>query len=135
MAVVEAGRGLLGLATCLLFHRLAEAVTFAVHLEYLAVMRQTIQERRRHPLALKNLPPVAEGKVACEQQALPLVAVGEDLHSAVAGRREESWTATPRTRELRVVPQNDQSLGLNVFDPTAGERRTLGLSNWSGLVD
>ena len=67
------GRGSLGLATGLLLHPLAEAVAFAVHLEYLAVMRQTIQQRRRHSLALKDLPPVAEREVARDQQALPLV--------------------------------------------------------------
>jgi hypothetical protein len=54
----------------------------------------------------------------------------EDLHASVATRRGESWTATPYTRELRVVPQADQ-LALSVFDPTAGERRDLELSNWS----
>ena len=67
VAEIGGGRGLFGLATGLLLHRLAEAVAFAVHLEYLAVMRQTIQERRRHPLALKDLSPVAEGKVAGDQ--------------------------------------------------------------------
>ena len=79
VAGVGAGRGLLFLAAGLLLHRLAEAIAFAVHLKYLAVMRQTIQERRRHPLALKDLPPVAEREVARDQQALPLVAVRKDL--------------------------------------------------------
>ena len=79
MAGVGTGRGLLGLATGLLLHRLAEAVAFGVHLKYLAVMRQTIQQRRRHSLALKDLPPVAEREVARDQQTLPLVAVRKDL--------------------------------------------------------
>ena len=60
-------------------HRLAESVTLAVHLEYVAAMRQPVQQGRRHPLALEYLLPVAERKVAGDQQAGPLVAVGKDL--------------------------------------------------------
>ena len=42
-------------------------------------MRQPVQQGRRHPLALEYLLPVAERKVAGDQQAGPLVAVGKDL--------------------------------------------------------
>lgn len=54
----------------------------------------------------------------------------EDLHASVAQRRRESWTATPNTRDLRIIPSADD-LAVQCYDPTAGERRELALSNWS----
>ncbi len=48
----------------ILFHRLAEAVAFAVHLENVATVREAIQERGGHAVALEYLAPIAEGKVA-----------------------------------------------------------------------
>lgn len=54
----------------------------------------------------------------------------DDLYAAVLKRRNESWTATPPVKELRTVSVNGD-LKVNVFDPTHGEERQLGLSNWS----
>lgn len=54
----------------------------------------------------------------------------DDLYEAVSRRKRESWTATPLCNELRVIPQ-EGGLALNVLDPTADERKTLELSNWS----
>src|SRR4051794_38916400 len=68
----------LGLSSFLRLHRLSEAVALAVHLEDLRVVGQTVQERRRHPLALEDLVPLAEGQVARYQDAATLVAIGED---------------------------------------------------------
>ena len=45
----------------------------------MAAMRQPIQQGCSHSFALEELPPVAEGQIAGDQQAGPLVAVGEDL--------------------------------------------------------
>ena len=61
--------GSLGLSTLLRFHRLAEAVALAIHLENLRVVGQAVQQRRGHPLALEDLPPLAERKVARHQDA------------------------------------------------------------------
>src|SRR3954468_2902280 len=68
----------LGLSSFLRLHRLPEAVALAVHLENLRVVGQAVQERCRHPLALEDLVPLAERKVARHQDAPTLVAVGED---------------------------------------------------------
>jgi len=54
----------------------------------------------------------------------------EELHAAVASRRRESWTATPSTSDLRVIP-SEGDLAVECFDPAAGERRELALSHWS----
>lgn len=54
----------------------------------------------------------------------------EELHASVLARRRECWTATPQTRELRVVPSADD-LAIECYDPTAGQRRELQLSHWS----
>src|SRR5271166_6756195 len=67
--------GSVALLAFLVLHRLAEAEAFAVHLEDLAAVRQPIQQRRRHPLALEDLAPFAERQVARHQQAAPLVAI------------------------------------------------------------
>src|SRR5262245_20678258 len=52
------------------FHRLAKAVSFAVHLENMTAVRQAIQKRGRHTLALEHLAPVAECQVAGDEQTL-----------------------------------------------------------------
>src|SRR5262249_10181225 len=77
----------------LLFHRLAEAVTFAIHLEDVAAVRQPIQQRRRHPLPLEDLHPVPKGQVARHQQALALVALGEHLEQQLRPRTAERQVA------------------------------------------
>ena len=82
--------GSLGLPTLLRFHRLAKAVALAIHLENLRVVGQAVQQRRRHPLALEDLVPLAEGEIARHQDAASLVAVGEhseqELDAASAHR-------------------------------------------------
>src|SRR5262249_39756665 len=69
----------LALLGLLVLHRLPEAKAFAVHLEDLTTVRKPIQEGGRHALALEHLAPFAERQVARDQQAAPLVAVGEHL--------------------------------------------------------
>jgi hypothetical protein len=53
----------LGFAILLRLHRLAEAEAFAIHLEDLATVRESIQQSRCHPFALKHLRPFAERQV------------------------------------------------------------------------
>src|SRR5664280_2980368 len=87
---------LLGLSSFLRLHRLPEAVALAVHLENLRVVGQAVEKRRRHPLALEDLVPLAEGQVARHKDASPLIAVGEDseqkLDPASAHRDAVSYT-------------------------------------------
>ena len=68
----------LGFPTLLRLHRFLEAVALPIHLENLRVVGQTVQKSRRHPLALEDLVPLAERKIARHQDAATLVAVGED---------------------------------------------------------
>src|SRR5437870_1323144 len=102
--------GLLG------FHRLAEAITFAVHLEDVTAMRQAIQQSRRHPLALKNLPPVAKGQVAGEQQAAALVAIGEHLEEQLGSSPAEGQIAQLiADQELGLVELTEEAVELILF--------------------
>lgn len=54
-----------------------------------------------------------------------------ELKASVEQRKQECWTATPRTSALRVLPTEDDELGLEVYDPTRGEERLLEMTNWS----
>lgn len=61
-----------------------------------------------------------------------------DLKASVENRKRESWTATPKTSDLRVIPMTASvedagpgGLSVEVYDPTAGDRRQLALTNWS----
>src|SRR5260370_722617 len=54
-----------------------------------------------------------------------------DLKAAVLQRKRESWTATPTTRNLRVVPADSGAIGIQVYDGTKGEERILEPTNWS----
>ena len=63
----------------LLFHRLTEAITFAVHFEDLAMMGQTVQQRGSHAFTLEDLLPLAKGQVSGDQQTGAFVAIGEHL--------------------------------------------------------
>ncbi len=47
-----------------------------------------------------------------------------DLKAHVAKRRTESWTATPKASELRIVPDNN-NIGVEVYDPSYGQRRVV----------
>jgi len=71
------------------FHRLPEAITFAIHLEDVATVGQAVQECGRHPFALEDLAPFAERQVAGDQEAPPLVAVGEDLEEQLGAGAAE----------------------------------------------
>jgi hypothetical protein len=53
-----------------------------------------------------------------------------DLKSSVLNRKNECWTATPSTGDLRVVP-NGVGLAIEVYDPSAVERRLLNPTNWA----
>ena len=55
----------------------------------------------------------------------------DELKAAVAARRQQCWTATPKTGELRVLPNDSGELVLEVYDPAHGERRQLQATNWS----
>jgi hypothetical protein len=55
-----------------------------------------------------------------------------DLKASVLQRKRESWTATPATNDLRVLPGSDSAqLAIEVYDPTHGENRQLTPSNWA----
>lgn len=79
MATVGNGvkAGSLGLAALPGLHRLAEAIALAIHLENVAVVAETVEQRRRHPLALEDLAPLAKRQVARHQDSASLVTVGE----------------------------------------------------------
>ena len=72
---------------------LAEAVALAVHLEDVAAVGEAVQQGRRHPLALEDLAPFAEGQVAGDQDAAALVAVGEDLEQQFGPAAAEAQVA------------------------------------------
>ena len=54
-----------------------------------------------------------------------------DLKAAVLRRKQESWTATPVTSTLRVLPSEAGEIGLQVYDGTKGEQRVLAPTNWA----
>ena len=54
-----------------------------------------------------------------------------ELKASVLQRRQESWTATPLASELRVLPQSGGDIMVEAFDPTIGQKRELGVTNWS----
>src|SRR5258708_28119548 len=99
--------GSLGFAALLGLHRLAEAVALAIHLENLAVVSETVQERRGHPLALEDLIPLAERQVARHQEAAALVAVGEhpeeQLDAASTHRDVSQFVADPQGRPVQLT--------------------------------
>ena len=53
-----------------------------------------------------------------------------DLHAAMMKRKQESWTTTPLTRDIRVLASN-QEIGVKVYDGTHGEDRALTLTNYA----
>lgn len=54
----------------------------------------------------------------------------EDLGQSVAQRKAESWTVTPRVKEMEVAADGDE-LAIGVYDPTAGEHKLIRPTNWS----
>src|SRR5262249_22920622 len=101
-----------GLSSLLRLHRLPEAVALAVHLENLRVVRQAVQERRRHPLALEDLIPFTERQVARDQDAATLVAIGEDseqeLDSASTHRDISQLVADQQVGPLKLREETVQ---------------------------
>lgn len=115
-------RRLLPLGGSLLFHRLAEAIAFAVHLKDFAVVRQPVQQSGRHPLSLKHLLPFAERQVAGDQQAGPFVAIGEHLKQQFRSAAIEGQIAqfiADQEIELVELPQEpvELILLLRFFQP------------------
>jgi hypothetical protein len=54
----------------------------------------------------------------------------DSLKASVLQRKHESWTATPATADLRVLPA-DGDLAVRVYDPAHGEERLLTPSHWA----
>ena len=78
-------------AASFLLHRLTEAVAFTIHLEDVTIVGKSIQQRGGHPFSLKDLDPLTEWQVACDQEAATFISIGEDLKEqlrAGAGERE-----------------------------------------------
>lgn len=55
----------------------------------------------------------------------------EELRDAVYQRRQESWTATPFVKDLRILPTQDEGLMMQVYDPTMNEIRELAPTHWA----
>ncbi len=55
----------------------------------------------------------------------------DDLHKSVLARKRESWTASPSCKQMRVLPLENNEIGVQVYSPTAGEERMLTPTNWS----
>jgi hypothetical protein len=55
-----------------------------------------------------------------------------DLKAAVAARKSESWTATPRVADLRVIPSDTTPGGLSIdlYDAAHGARRQIAPTHW-----
>lgn len=54
-----------------------------------------------------------------------------ELKESVLQRKRESWTATPATADMRVIPHDNNSLAIQVYDPSHGETRDLEPTNWA----
>ena len=59
----------------------------------MAAVREPIQQGRGHPFALEDLAPFAEGQVAGDQKAAPLVAIGEHLEEQLGAAAAERQVA------------------------------------------
>ena len=77
----------------LFFHRLFEAEAFAIHLEDMAMVGESIQQSRSHAFALEDMIPIAERQVAGDQQAAAFIAIGEDLEQQFGSRAAEREVA------------------------------------------
>ena len=54
-----------------------------------------------------------------------------ELKASVEQRKRESWTATPNSKSLRVIPNEESGdVGVQVYDPSQGEERVLTPTNW-----
>lgn len=72
-------------------------------------MAEAVEQGGRHPFALEHLHPVAERQVARQQQAPPLVAVGEDpeqqLHAAPADRHVAQLVADQQVAAVELAQE------------------------------
>src|SRR2546423_317815 len=94
------------------FHRLAKAVALAIHLKNMAVVGQTVQQRRSHPLTLEDLIPLAERHVGRHQNTGALIAVAEDpkqkLDTASAQRDVTELVADQQVGPLQLTQESVQ---------------------------
>src|SRR5277367_6664591 len=99
----------LGLSALLCFHRLAEPVALAIHLENVAVMGQAVEQRRRHPFPLEDLVPLAERQIRRHQQAASLVTIPEDaeqqLDSTTAHRHVAQLVDDQQVRTVELAKE------------------------------
>src|ERR1700733_14931715 len=102
----------LSFSALLRLHRLSESVALAIHLENVAVVAETVKQRRRHPLSLKDLAPLAERQVRRHQQAAPLVTVGEhaeqQFHASSTHRHVPQFVADQQVRLLELTQETVQ---------------------------
>src|SRR5262249_54106512 len=128
LCATSLGRGLVGGIASLSFHRLAEAVTFAIHLEDVTTVCQSVQERGRHLFAVGDLPPFSGGQIAGDEQALTFVGVGEDLKeqfgAAAAERQIAEFVADEQIDAVELTEQAIEAvllMGLfQLIDQTGG---------------
>ena len=109
------------LPTLLGFHRLAKAIALTIHLENVAAMCESIQERSGHPLSLEDLAPVAERQVTGDQHAGALVAVAkhaeQELDAAATERHVSQLVADQQVRSLQLPQESIQRvLLLGLFE-------------------
>lgn len=76
-------------------------------------MCQAVQQGGGHPFALKDLAPVAEGQIACDQQAAAFVAIGEHLEQQFrAAATEREITQFINDQQIRAVQLSQQAVDL-----------------------
>src|SRR5271166_6151453 len=96
----------LGFSALFGFHRLTEAVALAIHLENVAAVAKPVEKGGCHSLALEDLAPFAERKIACHQDAAALVAIGEDpeeqLDATAAHRHVAQLVADQQVRPVEL---------------------------------
>ena len=94
-------------------HRFAEAEAFPVHLEDVAAMGEAVQQRRGHAFALEHLAPIGEGQVAGDQQAGPLVTIGEHLEEQLrAGAAEGQVSEFIADEQVGLVQLGQETIEL-----------------------
>ncbi len=96
-----------------LFHRLTEAEAFTIHLKDFAVVCQAVQQCCGHAFALKDLAPVAERQIACQQQAATFVAVGENLKQQLrTAATERQVTQLVHDQQIRAIQLSQKPVQL-----------------------
>src|SRR5271168_3449468 len=117
----------LGLPALLRFHRLAEPIALTIHLKNVAMVGETVQECRGHPLSLEDLVPLAERQIARHQDAATLVAVGEDpeqqLDSPSAHRDVAQLVTDQELRPVELAEKPVERVLLLLLFQLADQRR------------